>query len=102
MCAIFRATRGKSHTEIGKGHTAVRPERSRRASKNCRLHTSDNAGDGFTGERFAMSEQAGHDTPIYLNHTQPLGDRVGDLLARMTLAEKISQMQHGAAAIPRL
>jgi len=49
-----------------------------------------------------MSEQSDQDTLIYLDHTQPLGDRVGDLLARMTLEEKISQMQHGAAAIPRL
>ena len=40
--------------------------------------------------------------PLYLDHTRPLGERVRDLLARMTLQEKISQMGHAAAAIPRL
>jgi beta-glucosidase len=32
----------------------------------------------------------------------PLDDRVNDLVARMTLEEKVSQMQNGAAAIERL
>jgi beta-glucosidase len=49
-----------------------------------------------------MNEHPNPDTPVYLNHTQPLGERVDDLLARMTLEEKISQMRHNAAAIPRL
>src|SRR3954454_15707354 len=49
-----------------------------------------------------MSEEPDHIAPAYLDHTQPLGDRVGDLLARMTLEEKISHMRHNAAAIPRL
>ncbi len=39
---------------------------------------------------------------VYLDHAQPVGERVRDLLARMTLEEKISQMRHDAAAIPRL
>ena len=49
-----------------------------------------------------MNQSPGQETPVYLDHTRPLGDRVRDLLARMTLDEKISQMQHDAAAIPRL
>jgi beta-glucosidase len=51
---------------------------------------------------FVMTKPSDRNTPAYLDHTQPLGDRVSDLLARMTLDEKISQMQHGAAAIARL
>lgn len=40
--------------------------------------------------------------PTYLDTSLPLAERVRDLLARMTLEEKISQMKHGADAIPRL
>ena len=50
----------------------------------------------------AMKERSEHDTPAYLNHTLPIDERVCDLLARMTLEEKISQMRHDAAALPRL
>lgn len=39
---------------------------------------------------------------IYLDITQPLEWRVRDLVSRMTLEEKISQMVHKAPAIPRL
>jgi beta-glucosidase len=42
------------------------------------------------------------DTPLFLEPTSPLPDRVQDLLSRLTLAEKISQMTNQAAAIPRL
>jgi beta-glucosidase len=38
----------------------------------------------------------------YLNPALPLPERVNDLVSRMTLAEKVSQMQNHAAAIPRL
>jgi beta-glucosidase len=38
----------------------------------------------------------------YLNPTLPLEQRVNDLVSRMTLEEKISQMRDHAAAIPRL
>jgi beta-glucosidase len=41
-------------------------------------------------------------TPLYLNSNAPLEERVNDLLSRMTLEEKISQMQDVAPAIPRL
>lgn len=36
------------------------------------------------------------------NPALPTGERVNDLVSRMTLTEKISQMQHGAPAIERL
>jgi beta-glucosidase len=49
-----------------------------------------------------MNDQSNHDTPPYQDHSRPLDERVRDLLGRMTLEEKISQMAHGAAAIPRL
>ncbi len=38
----------------------------------------------------------------YLDSTLPIQRRVDDLVSRMTLAEKVSQMQNGAPAIPRL
>lgn len=38
----------------------------------------------------------------YLDPTLPVEQRVADLVARMTLEEKVSQMVHGAAAIPQL
>jgi beta-glucosidase len=40
--------------------------------------------------------------PLYLDIHQPVEARVADLLSRMTLEEKIAQMQNGAPAIPRL
>jgi beta-glucosidase len=41
-------------------------------------------------------------TPIYKNNALPIQDRVDDLVSRMTLAEKISQMVFDAPAIERL
>ena len=41
-------------------------------------------------------------TPLYLDSTQPIHQRVQDLISRMTLNEKISQMRNSASAIPRL
>src|ERR1700727_7512 len=40
--------------------------------------------------------------PIYNNPGQPVQKRVADLVGRMTLEEKVSQMQNHAVAIPRL
>src|SRR6185437_7391491 len=40
--------------------------------------------------------------PIYMDSSQPVAKRVDDLVGRMTLEEKVSQMQNHAAAIPRL
>src|SRR5271157_5583110 len=41
-------------------------------------------------------------TPAYLNPDLPVDQRVDDLVSRMTLDEKASQVVHQAAAIPRL
>ena len=41
-------------------------------------------------------------TPPYQDPAAPLASRVADLVSRMTLEEKIAQMQHDAPAIPRL
>jgi beta-glucosidase len=40
--------------------------------------------------------------PAYLNPSLPVDARVKDLVGRMTLEEKVSQMQNRAVAIPRL
>lgn len=40
--------------------------------------------------------------PAYLDPSLSIDERIQDLLARMTLEEKISQMCNGASAIPRL
>jgi beta-glucosidase len=39
---------------------------------------------------------------VYLDPSRPLAQRVDDLVRHMTLAEKVSQMQSDAPAIPRL
>ncbi len=51
-----------------------------------------------------MSEQSGvpASKPIYLDPDAPIEARVDDLVSRMTLQEKISQMVHDAPAIERL
>jgi beta-glucosidase len=41
-------------------------------------------------------------TPVYLDTTFPIMERVNDLISRMTLEEKISQMVNNASAIKRL
>ncbi len=46
--------------------------------------------------------QPADNKPLYLDYTQPVEKRVDDLVSRMTLEEKISQMVNSAAAIPRL
>ena len=42
-----------------------------------------------------------HD-PVYMNPDLPISVRVDNLVSRMTLTEKVSQMLHGAPAIERL
>mgnify|MGYP000879540476 CR=1 FL=1 len=49
-----------------------------------------------------MAETPSAAPPVYLDPDRPLDDRIADLLARMTLEEKIGQMTQRAAAIPRL
>ena len=53
----------------------------------------------------AAGQQASSATdakPAYLNPDLPVDQRVDDLVSRMTLEEKASQVVHQAAAIPRL
>ena len=49
-----------------------------------------------------MSDTTSQDGAIYWDPTRPLDARVRDLVGRMTLKEKISQMVHDAPAIERL
>lgn len=42
------------------------------------------------------------DKPLYMDYNAPVEDRVKDLVSRMTVEEKISQMSHLAPAIERL
>ena len=42
------------------------------------------------------------DSPLYLDPSRPIAERVQDLLGRLTLEEKISQMLHECPPIPRL
>jgi len=55
---------------------------------------------GFLGLPTSVQSQV--EKPPYLNADLPLEQRVRDLVSRLTLEEKISQMIHGAAAVERL
>jgi hypothetical protein len=44
-----------------------------------------------------MTDNPGNDKPVYWDYSRPVAERVRDLLARMTLEEKISQMRNNAA-----
>ena len=50
----------------------------------------------------AVSVLAQGPAPAYLNPDLPAGQRAKDLVSRMTLEEKVLQMQNSAPAIPRL
>jgi beta-glucosidase len=50
----------------------------------------------------APAQSTPNGTPAYLNTSLPIDQRVDDLVSRMTLEEKASQVVHEAAAIPRL
>lgn len=57
------------------------------------------------GSMCGLAQQApaaGGDRPAYLNPDLPVDQRVDDLVGRMTLEEKASQVVHIASAIPRL
>jgi beta-glucosidase len=45
---------------------------------------------------------AQEEKPLYLDTSRSFDERAADLVSRMTLEEKVSQMVHDAAAIPRL
>lgn len=48
------------------------------------------------------SPRSQNKAPLYLDPSAPLQQRVDDLVGRMTLEEKVAQMQNEAPAIPRL
>ncbi|MDG2524281.1 glycoside hydrolase family 3 C-terminal domain-containing protein [Stenotrophomonas sp. HITSZ_GD] len=50
----------------------------------------------------AADAPASGDKPLYLDPDRAFEARAADLVSRMTLEEKVSQMQNSAAAIPRL
>ena len=50
----------------------------------------------------ANAQTAPSNTPVYLDPSQPVPVRVDDLVSRMTLEEKASQLVNQARAIPRL
>ncbi len=50
---------------------------------------------------FGLSGQS-DDHPAYLNPDLPAEQRAADIVSRMTLEEKVLQMQNGAPALPRL
>jgi beta-glucosidase len=53
-------------------------------------------------QRLDAQANSGKAEPAYRNPALPIEQRVDDLVARMTLQEKVLQMQHTAPAIPRL
>lgn len=53
------------------------------------------------GSSCAQSPQPGG-APLYLDASQPMNVRVDDLVSRMTLQEKVSQLVNQSRAIPRL
>jgi beta-glucosidase len=55
-----------------------------------------------TGDPGKVAPTAARFTDVYKDTSLPIDQRVNDLVARMTLAEKVSQMMNGAAAIERL
>ncbi len=56
---------------------------------------------GLMATAFAQGK-AEKPSPAYLDPSLPVEKRVEDLVSRMTLEEKVRQMQHTAPAIPRL
>jgi beta-glucosidase len=56
--------------------------------------------DAFTGAAARVPEIT--DPPIWHDPSQPLKARANDLIRRMSLAEKVAQLQNGAPGIPRI
>jgi beta-glucosidase len=56
----------------------------------------------FCAALFAASAALGQTGPVYKNPDIAIEKRIADLVSRMTLEEKVSQMMNESAAIPRL
>ncbi len=56
----------------------------------------------MNSDQQSVQAPAPDSTPRYKDPMLPIQDRVDDLVGRMTLREKVSQMVHDAAAIERL
>ncbi len=56
--------------------------------------------DAFTGDAAHIPEIS--EPPIWHDPSQPLKARAYDLIRRMSLAEKVAQLQNGAPGIPRI
>src|SRR5262249_1247911 len=54
------------------------------------------------GESAPQQTNATLEKALFRNPSLPIAERVNDLVSRMTLEEKVSQMVHAASAIPRL
>ena len=57
---------------------------------------------GIVSQPAKAQPQTAQGTPLYLDSTQPINMRVDDLISRMTLEEKASQLVNQSRAIPRL
>lgn len=51
---------------------------------------------------FCKEENLMKDVPVYLDESRSFEERARDLVSRMTIEEKVSQMLFNAPAIPRL
>src|SRR3989304_9457648 len=49
-----------------------------------------------------MTQTTNTDQPAYLDTARPFTERVKDLIARLTLQEKVGLMSHPAKGVPRL
>ncbi len=56
--------------------------------------------DAFTGDAARIPEIT--EPPIWRDPSHPLKDRINDLIRRMSLAEKVAQLQNGAPGIKRI
>src|SRR6266567_882326 len=54
------------------------------------------------GQTMRTAEKARSPGPLYMDASKPIEARVDDLISRMTIEKKASQMQNSAPAIPRL
>src|SRR5512138_3104842 len=73
--------------------------------RHCRLLPASLFVLGVTSPLAAQTPSSGQSAPAnapYLDPSLPLAQRVNDLVGRMTLEEKMSQMADHSAAIPRL